>query len=93
MSSAAKTAEFRTADLALATFLSLNGRSFRLHRVDDRTAHFIFESVTQDEEDSLKMLVHLANTKRARVEPYAWMREVGSVRGQLYDFLDGKRTA
>jgi hypothetical protein len=83
---------FSTMDLALATYLSMHGRSFRLTPAErpDKVL-FTFESVSSEEQSSLEQLVEMFQAGSARVEPMRFLREVGSVRGQLYDFLDGKR--
>jgi hypothetical protein len=91
MTTAMTDSAFSTMDLALATYLSMNGRGFRLEK-DERQdkARFIFESVSPEEKDALTQIVSLFRAGSARVEPVRFLREVGSVRGQLYDFLDGK---
>lgn len=81
---------YRTDNLAMATYLSLNGQSFRLERGQDK-AVFIFAPVLDTERDELVKLIATFGSGQARVEPMKFMREVGSVRGQLYDFLDGRR--
>jgi hypothetical protein len=83
---------FKTLDLALASFLSMNGCGFRMTRAKDaEKAEFIFESVTDDERSSMSSLIQKYLAGASRVEPQRFLREVGSVRGQMYDFLDGKR--
>lgn len=83
---------FQTSDLALATFLSMHGQSFKLTSDggSDR-ALFVFSPVDDEESSLLQSLVKKYNAGTARIEPSKFMREVGSVRGQLYDFLDGVR--
>lgn len=86
---------FSTTDLALASFLSLNGRGFRVERNPRRRekeqAIFIFEPVSETEANAMILLVNEYQSGSARVEPRRFMREVASVRGQLYDLLDGKK--
>jgi len=84
--------QFQTSDLALATFLSMHGQGFTLTPDGDSgRALFVFSPMDSDEGLLLKTLVTKYGNGMARVEPGRFMREVGSVRGQLYDFLDGKR--
>jgi hypothetical protein len=92
MSTTMSPSNFKTTDLALATFLSMHGQSFTLSRDgESERALFVFNPVDDEENSTLRTLVSKYTLGSARVEPSKFMREVGSVRGQLYDFLDGIR--
>jgi len=85
---------FRTSDLAMAVYLSLNGQVFSLEKSDEEgVAAFAFNPVLDEETIVLERLVNTFNKGRARVEPRKFMKEAGAVRGRLYDFIDGKTDA
>lgn len=75
--------ELRTSDLALATFLNLDGHSHTaLEMLDKRAAVWVFNGNGE---------VHAAaeayHDGTATVDPRVFMQEVREVRDELYKFL------
>lgn len=75
--------ELRTDDLAMATFLNLNGHRHKcLEMKDRRSAQWVF--VGNGTLDAAASEYHDAT---ARVEPLAFSRELRVVRDELYQFV------
>jgi hypothetical protein len=76
----------RTSDLALATFLEVSGYRYthlekEMHG-EDHLCYWVFES-----SEEARQLVEDFLSRRARVEPYKFVRRWGSIREEMIDFL------
>lgn len=80
--------EFRTDDLALATVLGIEGQPHDRLEMDGDGAEWVF-----DDCEELRAVVEMYGRNKSRVEPRRFMREVRSVRDELYAFLDNRRAA
>ena len=91
--SATSTDPFTTTDMALASFLCVNGQTFRLEMMEGSAtkALFVFEPLTEDERDDLSVLVERFRDGQARVEPLKFLREVANVRSRVYQFTSPMR--
>lgn len=88
--------EYMTADLALASFLSMRGLSvgrFFRDENDPKTAFFVFTLADGDEIAAMDLFVDQYEQGIARVEPKRFLREVGALRNQMYDFLRSVRAS
>jgi hypothetical protein len=79
--------EYRTSDLALCSYLHLEGYGHnRVQRVDEKRAEMVFQ-----DGDGLRDAVQEYLTGNASVEPREMMRKVGWCRGLLLDCVrDGR---
>jgi hypothetical protein len=80
--------ELRTDDLAMATFLNLEGHPHqRLEMKDRRSAQWVFVG-----DGTLHAAADEYHSATARVEPLAFSRKLRAVRDELYTFVR-KQTA
>jgi len=85
--------EYMTSNLALASFLSMNGLAmarFFTDPTDEDTAFFVFNLTGPYEVDTMDRLVDLYERGAARVEPTRFLREVSTMRRQLYGYLESR---
>jgi hypothetical protein len=78
----------RTSDLALATFMNLQGhRHLRLEMVDRRSACWVFSPT-----EAASVSWEVYQDGDAGVEPLAYSRKLREVRDELYQFLKSNRS-
>jgi hypothetical protein len=77
---------FRTTDLTEAALLASQGFSYSLERLNRAMVAWVFaDQGSRDEE--LTDLVNRYKDGGCRVEPRAFMSEIGKLRSELYTFL------
>lgn len=76
---------YRTKDLALAAFLNHEGHAHERLEVRGLECLWVFPIM-----DSLEDLVSLYMAGDAKVNPKGFLREVATVRNEMYAFLDGQ---
>jgi hypothetical protein len=77
---------FRTKDMTEATLLASQGFRYKLELHSTNLAVWVFE-VTDENAEDLYAISHDYTERSARVEPRAFMKEVGRIRSELYKFL------
>jgi hypothetical protein len=77
---------FRTKDMTEATLLASQGFRYTLERQSANLAVWVFE-VTDENAEDLESITSNYVERSTRVEPRAFMAEVGRIRSELYKFL------
>jgi hypothetical protein len=78
---------FRTEDMALAAYLACCGYRYEIERLNSRMAVWAFAEPVGDEMDDQ---IDAYENYQVRVEPRAYLKEVGRVRSELYAFLNNR---
>ena len=82
----AKNGSYRTDDLALATVIAMAGYSYKLKKLTERKAIWIFQVPASLEED-LEMLLADYEEFAAEVEPRAFVLKWGEMRRELFAMI------